>query len=77
MTGFVAGSGATPPEPLNNLLYAGGLHVRNVMTEGVLQVSDGRLVADDERKVARRGAEVVREVWRQLESEGWFTPTPR
>jgi cytosine/adenosine deaminase-related metal-dependent hydrolase len=77
VAGFLAGSGAVPPEPLNNLLYASGLHVRNVMTEGVLQVSDGRLVVDDERSVIERGAKVVGEIWAQLESEEWFTATPR
>lgn len=77
VSGFLSGSGTTPPEPLNNLLYANGLHVRHVMTEGVLQVTDGRLVVDDERRVITRGAQVVQEVWRQLESEDWFTPTPR
>ncbi len=77
VSGFLVGSGAPPPEPLNNLLYASGLHVRNVMTEGVLQIGDGRLVVDDEQRVVRRGAEVVQRVWAQLEAEGWFTPTPR
>ena len=77
VSGFLIGSGAAPPEPLNNLLYASGLHVRNVMTEGVLQICDGTLVVDDEARVIRRGAEVVQRIWAQLEREGWFTPTER
>ncbi len=77
VTGFLAGVGATPPEPLNNLLYANGLHVRNVMTEGVLQVRDGRLIVDDERRVMERGGRVAQKIWARLEAEGWFTPTPR
>lgn len=77
VSGFLVGAGTAPPEPLNNLLYASGLHVRHVMTEGVLQVVDGHLVVDDERRVVQRGAEVVSRIWAQLESEGWFTPTPR
>lgn len=77
VSGFLSGSGAAPPEPLNNLLYASGLHVKNVMTEGVVQVSDGHLVVDDERKVIERGGAVARKIWAQLKSEGWFTPTAR
>ena len=68
---------APTPEPLNNLLYANGLHVRNVMTEGVLQVRDGRLIVDDERRVMERGGRVAQKIWARLEAEGWFTPTPR
>ena len=47
------------------------------MTEGVLQVSEGRLVIDDERKVMERGGKVVEKIWARLAAEGWFTPTPR
>ncbi len=77
VAGFMTGPGVAPPEPLNNLLYASGLHVRNVMTEGYVQVADGRLVVDDERKVMQRGGRAVQKVWAQLEAAGWFTPTPR
>ncbi|MBD0320932.1 MAG: hypothetical protein ICV87_11400 [Gemmatimonadetes bacterium] len=66
-----------PPEPLNNLLYAGGLGVRMTMTDGYLQVLDGELVIDDARRVRERGGAVVQTLWRQLADEGWFTPTPR
>ncbi len=75
--GFFVGAGAAGPEPLNNLLYASGPMVRNVMTEGTLQVLAGHLVVDDEQRVIRRGAEVVRRLWAQLEAEGWFTATER
>ena len=70
VTGFLAGAGAVPPEPLNNLLYANGLHVRNVMTEGVCRSSTGRLVVDDERRVMERGGRVVQKIWAQLERRG-------
>ena len=73
--GLLTGTGAVPPEPLNNLLYGHGGFVRDVMTDGTFQVWDGRLVIDDERRVVQRGAEVVEQVWGQLRSEGWFTPT--
>ncbi|MBU2667223.1 amidohydrolase family protein [Actinoplanes bogorensis] len=77
VSGFLVGAGVAGPEPLNNLLYANGLHVRNVMTEGRLQIRDGRLVVDDERRVVARGGAVVRKLWARLRAEGWFTPTPR
>jgi cytosine/adenosine deaminase-related metal-dependent hydrolase len=77
VTGFLSGVGAVPPEPLNNLLYANGLHVRTVMTEGLLQVHEGRLVIDDDRRVMERGGRVVQKIWARLQAEGWFTPTPR
>lgn len=77
VAGLLVGSGATPPEPLNNLLYANGTAVRHVLTDGVFQVHDGRFVIDDEEAVVRRGGEVVAKIWRRLEAEDWFKPTPR
>lgn len=77
VSGFLVGVGATPPEPLNNLLYSNGLNVRDVMTEGVFQVRKGSLVVDDERRVMERGGEVVEKIWAALERMGWFTPTER
>jgi cytosine/adenosine deaminase-related metal-dependent hydrolase len=74
--GLLVGSGALPPEPLNNLLYAHGLAVRNVMTDGRWQVLDGELLVADERKLARRAGRVVQGLWDQLAAENWFTPTP-
>lgn len=75
--GFLVGTGATPPEPLNNLLYAHGQSVRDVIIDGVYKVMDGRFIADDADAVMRRGGEVVEKLWAQLESEDWFKPTER
>lgn len=72
VSGLLVGSGAPGPEPLSNLLYANGLSVRHVFTEGYAQVLDGRLVVDDEARVVQRGAAVVRRIWAQLQQEGWF-----
>ena len=77
VSSLLVGGGIAGPEPLNNLLYANGRMVRNVMTQGVLQVSDGHLVVDDENGIISRGGEVVKEIWAQLEANGWFTPTDR
>jgi cytosine/adenosine deaminase-related metal-dependent hydrolase len=76
VAGFLTGTGAVPPEPLNNLLYAHGLSVRNVMTDGRWQVLDGQLVVADERRLARRAGVAVQALWDALAAEGWFTPTP-
>ena len=75
--GFLVGTGATPPEPLNNLLYAHGQSVRDVVIDGVYKVIDGRFIADDAAEVARKGGETVEKLWATLEGEGWFTPTDR
>ncbi|MDG2112348.1 MAG: amidohydrolase family protein, partial [Actinomycetota bacterium] len=72
VTSMLTGSGAPPPEPLNNLLYGNGRHVRHVMTDGQLQIYDGRLVVDDEDQVIQRGARAVSEIWDQLAAEQWF-----
>jgi cytosine/adenosine deaminase-related metal-dependent hydrolase len=77
ISGLLVGGGTPGPEPLNNLLYANGRMVRHVLTQGVVQVSDGHLVVDDEEGVIRRGGEVVKGVWDQLAADGWFTPTGR
>lgn len=75
--GLLVGTGATPPEPLNNLLYAGGSSVRHVMTDGVFQVHEGRFVADDEAAVIRKGGEAVVKIWKRLGEEDWFKATAR
>ena len=72
VSGFLVGSGALPPEPLNNLLYAGGRSVRHVMTGGIIQVEDGVLAIADAGRVMQRGGEAVRKIWTALESEGYF-----
>lgn len=75
--GLLVGTGATPPEPLNNLLYAGGSSVRHVITDGVFQVHEGRFVVDDEAAVIRKGGQAVTKIWKRLSEEDWFRPTAR
>jgi 5-methylthioadenosine/S-adenosylhomocysteine deaminase len=77
VSGFLVGSGALPPEPLNNLLYANGLMVRHVITDGLIQVHDGHLVVDDEERVMSDGGLIMASIYDQLRSENWFTPLPR
>ena len=77
VSGLLVGTGALPPEPLNNLLYAHGLSVRTVMTDGNIQVMDGDLVVDNADTVARRGGRAVQKIWQLLEDEDWFKPTAR
>ncbi|MDE0800738.1 MAG: amidohydrolase family protein [Rhodospirillaceae bacterium] len=77
VSGMLVGSGALPPEPLNNLLYANGRMVRTAMTDGRLQVHDSQFVADDEGQVLANGGKVVEKIWAQLSDEGWFTETAR
>jgi cytosine/adenosine deaminase-related metal-dependent hydrolase len=72
VSGPLVGSGAPPPEPLNNLLYAHGLSTRLVMTDGNIQVFNGQFVADDFARVSQQGGEVVRGLWSRLAAEGWF-----
>jgi cytosine/adenosine deaminase-related metal-dependent hydrolase len=72
VSGFLVGTGTTPPEPLNNLLYANGLSVRHVMTDGTFQVYNGRFIADDENRLLQRGGGVVEKIWAQLRAEKWF-----
>jgi cytosine/adenosine deaminase-related metal-dependent hydrolase len=75
VTGFLIGPGIAPPEPLYNLLYANGLAVRHVMTDGSFQVFNGRLAVDDEARVQQRGGAAVKRIWRQLRAENWFAAT--
>lgn len=77
VTGMLVGAGAVPPEPLNHLLYANGHSVRTVMTDGQLQVRDGRFIADDADAVLDAGGKVAKKIWAQLDAEGWFSDTPR
>ena len=77
VSGLLVGSGALPPEPLNNLLYASGLMVRHVITDGLVQVFDGHLVVDDESQIVTEGGRVMVAIYEQLQTEGWFTPLPR
>jgi cytosine/adenosine deaminase-related metal-dependent hydrolase len=77
VSGALVGSGALPPEPLNNLLYANGMMVRHVMTDGRFQVFDGHLAVADEAEVIAAGGRVVATIWKQLADEGWFENEPR
>lgn len=77
VSGMLVGSGALPPEPINNLLYANGAMVRHVMTDGRLQVLDGAFVADDAARLLHDGGLVAQKIWAQLDDESWFTATPR
>jgi 5-methylthioadenosine/S-adenosylhomocysteine deaminase len=77
VSGSLVGNGTRPREPYNNLLYANGLSVRNVMTDGNWQVRDGRFIVSDEKEISARGGAVVRKVWSKLEAEGFFVPMPR
>ena len=72
VSGLLVGCGAAPPEPLNNLLYASGLSVRHVMTDGAFQVFDGRLVVEDEDRVVRRAGLLMERLWQELRDQGWF-----
>ena len=72
VSGFLTGTGAVPPEPLNNLLYAHGLSVRHVMVDGKFQVFHGQFVSDDAARVQRQGGAVVQKIWAQLRDEKWF-----
>jgi cytosine/adenosine deaminase-related metal-dependent hydrolase len=72
VTGYFVGSPAVPPQPVYNLLYANGKSVVNVMTDGVLQVHNGRLLIADERRIAERAGRVMEKLWAQAAAEGWF-----
>lgn len=72
VSGLLVGSGTMGPEPLNNLLYASGLNVRHVITQGHVQLYHGQLVVDDAASIAARGASAVQQIWAQLRAEGWF-----
>lgn len=77
VSGLLVGNATPPRFPHNNLLYANGLSVRNVMTDGNWQVLDGKFTFDDESQIIARGDAVVKKVWAQLESEDFFITMPR
>ena len=72
VSGWLVGQGGHAPEPLHHLLYANGLSVRHVITDGHVQWLDGRLQVDDEARVVREGAAAVQQLHAQLRAEGWF-----
>ena len=77
VSGLLVGGGALPPEPLNNLLYANGMMVRHVMTDGRIQIYDGHLVADEEQRVIQEGGQVMAAIYDELRNEDWFVPLLR
>ena len=72
VSGPLVGVGTLPPEPLNNLLYANGMSVRHVMTDGRLQVWNGRFIAADLGRIARDAGRAVERLWGLLRAEGFF-----
>lgn len=72
VTGPLVGVGTLPPEPLNNLLYAHGLSVRNVITDGNIQIHEGRFVAGNFERIAHDAGAAVSRLWNILDDEGWF-----
>jgi len=75
--GLLVGSGTTPIDPMNNLLYTNGMSVRNVMTDGRWQVRDGALLVGDEAELIREGGAAVNQIWNRLRKQGYFDTTPR
>ena len=76
VSGLFTGGASIPMAPLNNLLYASGLSVRNVMTNGAWQLVDGSLVVEDEARVIRRRQVVMDKLHELLAAEG-FDPRER
>jgi 5-methylthioadenosine/S-adenosylhomocysteine deaminase len=77
VSGLLVGNGIAPREPWNNLLYANGLSVRNVMIDGEWKVRDGVLVFDDEARLKSRGGAAAKKIWDQLDRDGFFVKMPR
>jgi 5-methylthioadenosine/S-adenosylhomocysteine deaminase len=77
VSGLLVGNGIAPREPWNNLLYANGLSVRNVMIDGEWKVRDGDLVFDDEARLKSRGGAAAKKIWNQLDRDGFFVKMPR
>ena len=72
VSSFLVGSGALPPDPLLNLLYANGRFVRHVLIDGRLRVRNGELKVPGWEPLIRRGARVVESMYSQLAAEGWL-----
>ncbi|MCP2047876.1 UNVERIFIED_ORG: cytosine/adenosine deaminase-related metal-dependent hydrolase [Paenarthrobacter nicotinovorans] len=77
VSGLFVGVGTIPREPLNHLMYANGLSVRNVMTDGQWQVRDGALTIVDEARLVRDAGKVVQRIWDQMAADGVFVDEPR
>ncbi|WP_150117003.1 amidohydrolase family protein [Arthrobacter sp. ERGS1:01] len=77
VSGLLVGVGTVPREPLNHLMYANGLSVRNVMTDGQWQVRNGALTIVDEARLVRDAGKVVQRIWDQMDADGVFVDEPR
>ncbi|MDR6684673.1 cytosine/adenosine deaminase-related metal-dependent hydrolase [Arthrobacter sp. 1088] len=77
VSGMFVGVGTVPREPLNHLMYANGLSVRNVMTDGQWQVRDGALTIVDEAALVHKAGKVVQRIWDQMAADGVFVDEPR
>ena len=76
VSGLLVGAGSAAREPLNHLMYANGLAVRNVMVAGRWRLRDGRAVAVDEARLRQRAGAVVAQVWDALDTLGVFHDQP-
>lgn len=65
-------NGGRPREPWNNLLYANGNNVRNVMIDGEWKVRDGQIAFADPAELQARGAKAAQRIWDRLEADGFF-----
>ena len=74
ISGLLVGNGTRSLEPVHNLLYANGLAVRNVMTDGQWQLRDGRLLIADEGDLLAKGGAAAAKVWDMLRKRGYFDP---
>jgi cytosine/adenosine deaminase-related metal-dependent hydrolase len=72
LTGYLLGCAVAPPQPVYNLLFANGLSVVNVMTEGLVQIYGGHFVLEDEAQMIQRATAVTEKVWAEAEASGWF-----
>ena len=77
VSGLFVGVGTVPREPLNHLMYANGLSVRNVMTDGQWQVRDGALTIVDEAALVHKAGKVVQRIWDDMAADGVFVDEPR
>jgi 5-methylthioadenosine/S-adenosylhomocysteine deaminase len=77
VTGLLVGNGGMPREPWNNLLYANGLSVSNVMLDGEWKVREGNVIFADAEALQTKGAAASQKIWDRLEADGKFMPMPR
>jgi cytosine/adenosine deaminase-related metal-dependent hydrolase len=76
VSGLLVGVGTIPREPLNHLLYANGLSVRNVMTDGHFQIRNGAPTGLDEAQLVQRAGAVVERMWDAMEAAEVFIDQP-